>query len=169
MMGPVEIIDLLGLEPLPGEGGMWTQTYVDEQSTAIYFLVQRGDFSALHRLTGPEIYHFYAGAPLHMLLLHPDGRIDEPVLGPDLASGQRPQVMVPAGVWQGSSTQGAWTLLGTTMAPGFDPAGFELGERATLADAHPQASARITELTRQGKPPSQRMRANENVNRPSMK
>jgi uncharacterized protein len=158
MIGPAEIIDLLGLEPLAGEGGMWTQTYVDEQSTAIYFLVQPGDFSALHRLTGPEMYHFYVGAPLHMLLLHPDGRIHEPLLGPDLASGQRPQVMVPAGVWQGSSTTGAWTLLGTTMAPAFDPGGFELGERATLAGAYPRASARIIELTRHSKP--QRARAN---------
>lgn len=83
-----------------------------------------------------------------MLLLHPDGRIDEPVLGPDLASGHRPQLVVPAGTWQGSSPHGAWSLVGTTTAPPFDWAGFRLGTRAELMARYPGAPTRIEELTR---------------------
>lgn len=143
-----QVISLLGLEPLPDEGGMWAQTHIDKLSTAIYFLVRPGDFSALHRLGGTEIYHFYAGAPLRMLLLHPDGSATEPVLGTDLLAGQQPQLAVAGGVWQGSSTTGDWTLVGTTMAPGFRPSDFELGRRFALLDAYPKAANRIIELTR---------------------
>lgn len=148
-MDASEVIMRLGLEPLPEEGGMWAQTHIDERSTSIYYLVRPDDFSALHRLTGSEIYHFYGGAPLRMLLLHPAGSVSEPILGMDLAAGQRPQVTVPGGVWQGSSTTGEWTLLGTTMAPGFHPDQFELGNREALIQAYPQAEERIVQLTRE--------------------
>ena len=73
MTGP-EVAALLGLEPLPHEGGMWAQTWIDDLSTAIYFLLQPGDFSAMHRLDGPEIWHHYAGDPVRLVLLHDDGR-----------------------------------------------------------------------------------------------
>lgn len=141
-------MDLLGLAPLEQEGGLYRQTHADAHSTAIYYLLAGGDFSALHRLTADEVYHFYAGAPLRLLLLHPDGRIDEPMLGADLAAGQRPQLRVAAGVWQGASSTGEWTLIGTTMAPPFDWAGFELGDRAELTRDYPAAAARIRDLTR---------------------
>ena len=108
---------------------MFTQHFADEHSTAIYFLVRRGDFSALHRLSGPEVYHFYSGDPLQMLLLHSDGTVERPILGVDLTSGQRPSVSVSGGVWQGSETTGEWSLLGATMAPGFRPEMFELLEQ----------------------------------------
>jgi len=143
-----DVVALLGLEPLPEEGGLFTQTYADDHSTCIYALLAPPDFSAMHRLTTPEIYHFYAGDPTRMLLLHPDGRVAEPVLGTDLAAGQRPQVVVPAGVWQGSSCLGAWSLWGTTMAPGFDWEGFELGAADELVAGWPAAAGRIRELTR---------------------
>lgn len=142
------IIEVLGLEPLPREGGMWAQTWRSPHGTAICALVRPGDFSALHRLEGVEVYHFHAGAPLDMLLLHPDGRMEEPRLGVDLDSGQRPQVVVPAGVWQGSETRGDWTLFGTTMAPPFEWDGFELGEREQLTARYPGAARRIERLTR---------------------
>lgn len=145
-----EVISLLGLEPLPDEGGMFAQHYSDRHSTAIYFLVRQGDFSALHRLSGPEIYHFYAGAPLQMLLLHPDGRVERPVLGSDLTAGQRPALVVPPGVWQGSSTAGDWSLVGATMSPGFSEEMFELGSRQSLASEFPSAAADIDLLTRSG-------------------
>ena len=77
-----------------------------------------------------------------------DGSAAEVVLGDDLAAGQRPQVVVPAGVWQGSSTSGAWTLLGTTMSPPYSDAGFTLGRREDLLADWPAAAERITELTR---------------------
>ncbi|MGH8928756.1 MAG: cupin domain-containing protein [Acidimicrobiia bacterium] len=147
-MEAVEVINRLGLRPLPREGGMFRQYYADANSTAIYFLVTPGDYSALHRLTTPEIYHFYVGAPLAVLLLHPDGRVDRAILGPDLAAGQVPSLVVVAGVWQGSATTGDWSLVGTTMAPGFRPEMFELGDQADLVERYPEAVAEIARLTR---------------------
>ena len=94
------------------------------------------------------MYHHYAGDPALLLLLHPDGQVTEPVLGPDLEGGQRPQVLVPAGVWQGSSTLGRWSLLGTTMTPPYTDEMFELGRRDDLLGEWPTATARITDLTR---------------------
>ncbi len=139
---------LLGLEPLPEEGGLFRRTYLDAHCSAIHYLLLAPDFSALHALSGTEIYHWYGGSPLHLLLLHPDGTVTEPVLGPDVAAGQRPQLVVPAGTWQGSRPGGAWSLVGTTMAPPFDWSGFRLGDRAELAVRYPAAQARIAELTR---------------------
>ncbi|MGH8959187.1 MAG: cupin domain-containing protein, partial [Acidimicrobiia bacterium] len=83
MIGPERLIADLGLEPLPDEGGMYSQYFADEFSTAIFFLVQRPDFSALHRLSIVETYHYHGGAPLRFLLLHPDGEIERPTLGLD--------------------------------------------------------------------------------------
>lgn len=143
-----EVINLLELEPLPEEGGMFRQTFKDTHSTAIYYLLAAGDFSALHLLTGVEVYHWYAGSPLELLQLHPDGTSDTVVLGPDLRAGQRPQHAAHAGVWQGSSTPGPWVLVGTTMAPSFEWDGFTLGDRATLIAAYPDRAAEITALTR---------------------
>jgi len=144
----LQLIDLLGLTPLPDEGGLYRQTYRDAYSTAIYFLVRPDDFSALHRLEGTEIYHFYGGDPLQMLLLHPGGRIEQPLLGSDFSNGERPQLVVLAGVWQGSATTGSYSLLGTTMAPGFRPEDFELGRRDELIASYPTAAADILRLTR---------------------
>ena len=142
------VAELLGLEPLPGEGGLFRRTHIDAHSSAIYYLLRAPDFSAMHRLAATETYHWYAGSPLRLLLLGADGQVAEPVLGPELAEGQRPQIVVPAGTWQGSGPAGEWSLVGTTTAPPFDWAGFELGERAALAARHPEAAHRIAELTR---------------------
>ena len=143
---------LLGLQPLPDEGGLYRQTFADAHSSAIYFLLLAPDFSALHRLDATETYHWYAGSPLRLLLLHGDGegggRVDEPTLGSGFDMGERPQIVVPAGTWQGSSPVGAWSLVGTTVAPPFAWSGFRLGERAELLDRWPSARARITALTR---------------------
>jgi uncharacterized protein len=143
---------LLGLQPLPDEGGLYRQTFADAHSSAIYFLLLAPDFSALHRLAATETYHWYAGSPLRLLLLNGGGegggRVDEPTLGPDFDAGERPQIVVAAGTWQGSSPVGAWSLVGTTMAPPFSWSGFRLGERPELLDRWPSARARITALTR---------------------
>jgi uncharacterized protein len=143
-----QVISLLGLKPLPDEGGMWAQTWRDPHGTAIYFLMQPDDFSAMHRLTGVEVWHHYAGAPVQMLLLHPDGAITRPDLSDDLAGGHRPCVVVEPGVWMGASTAGDWSLVGTTMAPPWDEDQFELGDRGELCAAYPQAADDITRLTR---------------------
>lgn len=139
----------LGLEPLEHEGGMFKQNHLDTHSSAIYYLLAAPDFSALHSLSSVEVYHWYAGAPLQLLLLHPDGRAEQRLLGPDADAGQLPQIAVAAGVMQGSSPAGEWSLVGTTMAPPFDWNGFVLGERVALQAAYPEAAARIAELTRE--------------------
>ena len=142
------IARLLGLEPLPPEGGLFRRTHLDAQCSVIYFMLLSPDFSAIHMLDGVEIYHWYAGSPLQLLLLYPGGQVEQPVLGPDLTAGARPQVIVPAGVWQGSSPLGSWTLVGTTMAPPFDWSSFRLGQRAELTAGWPHAAPRIQALTR---------------------
>lgn len=164
-----KIVELLHLEPLEIEGGLYRQVYrADEEipaaalpgryqsprpmGTAIYFLLENhpDSFSALHRLLTDEIYHFYLGDPVEMTLLYPDGRSETIILGPDLLHGQQVQFVVPAGVWQGSRLQpgGNWALLGTTMAPGYVQEDFTLGDRAELLKQYPQARDAILNLTR---------------------
>jgi predicted cupin superfamily sugar epimerase len=143
-----QIARRLGLEPLPREGGLFRRTYVDAYSSVIYFMLLAPDFSALHALDSAETYHWYAGSPLRLLLLHPGGQIEQPILGPDIASGATPQFVVPAGVWQGSSTLGEWTLAGTTMAPPFQWSALRFGRRADLISGWPDAATQICALTR---------------------
>ncbi|HVR33328.1 MAG TPA: cupin domain-containing protein [Acidimicrobiia bacterium] len=144
-----QVIELLGLEPMPAEGGMWTQTWRDDHGSGIYFLLRPGDFSALHRLDIAELWHHYAGAAVEMLLLAADGGVTRPVLGDDLSSGQRPFVAVDAGMWMAAATNGEWSLVGTTMAPPFDAAGFELGAADDLMVRYPEAAADIPRFTRE--------------------
>ena len=132
-----------------GEGTLIHQNLDDGFGTAIVALTGGDRYSALHRLHATEVYHFYAGAPRRMLLLHPDGRIEEPVLGADYRAGQRPQVVVPAGVWQGSRSDGPWTLTGATMAPGYRSDGFELADVEALVRRYPSAERRIRDLAPQ--------------------
>jgi predicted cupin superfamily sugar epimerase len=143
-----EIIELLQLQPLRGEGGYIRVTQDSEISCAIYFMVTPGEFSAMHSLGGPELWHYYAGAPASMLLLLPGGGVDHPVLGAELRAGQRPQVWVEAEVCMGASTLGEWSLLGTTMAPPFVPAELRFPPTADLLTGWPSAADRIRELTR---------------------
>ena len=102
----------------------------------------------MNRLKSVEVYHYYAGAPAQMLLLNPAGKIEEPVLGSNLDSGHRPQVIVESGVWQGSRTTGEWTLLGTTMAPPYSQEMFQLADREELLKGWPDSRQKIYELTR---------------------
>jgi predicted cupin superfamily sugar epimerase len=126
-----DIIFTLGMERHP-EGGWYTQTFIDvegeagrAQSTAIYYLLEAGDKSHWHRVDAVEVWHYYAGAPIELLLS--DGiSVDRHVLGADIPGGQRPQVVVPHQVWQTAKSLGDWTLVGCTVAPGFRFSGFEL-------------------------------------------
>ena len=129
-----------------GEGTLIHQNLDDGHGTAIVALTGGDTFSAMHRLHATEVYHFYAGAPRRMLLLFPDGRVEEPVLGHDYRAGQRPQVVVPKGVWQGSRSDGPWTLTGCTMAPGYRSDGFELADVEALVREFPSAARRIRDL-----------------------
>ena len=128
-----EVARLLDLRPHP-EGGFYRETFRDARlidarraaSTAIYYLLPAGQISAWHRVDAAEIWHYYAGARLE-LKLSPDGaRMSIQRLGPDLTAGERPQAIVPAGVWQSAKSLGAWTLVGCTVAPAFEFARFEL-------------------------------------------
>jgi hypothetical protein len=132
-LSATEVVRLLDLAPHP-EGGFYRETFRDQAvgaagraaSTAIYYLLAAGDVSDWHRVDAAEAWHFYAGAPL-VLTVSPNGHDAEARhLGPALAAGQRPQIVVPAGWWQTATSLGAWTLVGCTVAPGFDFAGFEL-------------------------------------------
>ena len=143
-----EVIELLDLAPLPAEGGWFRRTHVDEHAGAIYFLITPEAFSAMHVLTVTEAWHFHAGAPVSMLLLDSDGSVRETVLGTDLRAGERPQLVVPAGVRQGASTTGAWSLVGTTTAPPYDDDCFTLCSAESLIESWPSATGRIRELTR---------------------
>lgn len=126
------IIDTLGMQPHP-EGGWFVETFRDidgpdgrAHSTAIYFLLAEGQTSHWHRIDAVEIWHWHAGAPL-ALSISDDGRTVRTIaLGPDIAAGERPQGVVPAGAWQTAASTGDWTLVGCTVAPGFEFAGFEL-------------------------------------------
>ena len=131
-MTAAEIIALLKLERHP-EGGWYRETFRDPReidgraaSTAIFFLLDVGEVSDWHRVDAVEVWHWHAGAPL-VLTISPDGH-DAAAhhLGPELAAGQRPQLVVPAGHWQTATSLGAWTLVGCTVAPGFLFGGFEL-------------------------------------------
>jgi uncharacterized protein len=129
-----EIITLLKLEPHP-EGGWYRQTYRDSaggargHSTAIYFLLRAGERSHWHRVKdASEVWHFYAGAAIELAIWPGEGEVKRYRLGPDLAAGERPQAIVPAGWWQAAKSTGEWTLVGCTVAPGFDFAAFELAE-----------------------------------------
>ncbi len=165
MLDPATIIRHLRLQPLPVEGGFFRQTWISDDvvavaryasprpaGTAIYYLLtgEPDSFSAIHRLAGDEMYHFYLGDPVEMLLLEDNGAAQRIVLGPDLLAGQQVQYTVPRSVWQGSRlvSGGRCALLGTTMAPGFDPRDFTLARREDLLRQFPAHSALIRELTR---------------------
>jgi uncharacterized protein len=164
-----EIIEALGLQPHPIEGGFFRETYRSggvipaaslpggyqsradrSYGTAIYYLLTADTFSEMHRLPTEEVFHFYLGSPMRMLQLFPDGNGREIIIGPDVFAGQQPQVVVPPGVWQGSRLEpgGEFVLLGATMAPGFDYADYEQGRRSELMAQYPEYAEAIRQLTR---------------------
>jgi predicted cupin superfamily sugar epimerase len=129
---PAEIIARFGLQPHP-EGGHYRETFRDGRtdargramSTAILFLLARGERSHWHRVDAAEVWHHYAGAALTLEIVA-DGRRQSVRLGSDIAAGEMPQAVVPAHAWQAAQSTGDWTLVGCTVAPGFDFAGFEM-------------------------------------------
>ena len=168
MLTGEDLIARLNLQPHPKEGGFFRETYRSGEQypettfpgryggarsfgTAIYYLLTSSTFSALHRLASDEIFHFYLGSPVRMLQLFPDGQGRTLVLGPDILAGQRPQVLVPRGTWQGSflepRSHDDFALLGCTVAPGFDYADYETGDRADLLRQYPAQADLIRRLT----------------------
>lgn len=134
-LSAADVIRLLDLRPHP-EGGHYRETFRDPRrdcdgrslSTAIYFLLAAGERSHWHRIDAVETWHWHAGAALALHIAGGDG-VATVRLGIDLAAGERPQAVVPAGAWQAAESLGAWTLVGCTVAPGFDFRGFELAPK----------------------------------------
>lgn len=133
-MTAADIIARLGLQPHP-EGGHFRETFRDPHrledgrsaSTAIYFLLAAGETSHWHRVDAVEIWHWHAGAPLELSIAGSDaGPVEHQRLGPDITGEEQPQIVVPRDAWQAARSLGAWTLVGCTVAPGFEFAGFEL-------------------------------------------
>jgi predicted cupin superfamily sugar epimerase len=160
-------IEKLQLEAHP-EGGYFRQTYRSEvligrealpagfagaraASTAIYFLLEGGNFSAFHRLRSDEVWHFYAGDPLVVHVIAPDGKYSSILLGRDLEAGHVLQAVVPAGCWFASHVAdwNSFSVVGCTVAPGFEFEDFEMGKRARLVAEYPQHREVIERLTRE--------------------
>jgi len=154
-----EVIALLDLQPHP-EGGHFRETYRSDRiietpfgrrsaSTAILYLLTGGEFSAFHRVRSDELFHFYAGDPAELVLLDENGPRTV-TLGSDIAAGQQPQFLVPGGTWQAVRlTDGAtWSLMGCTVAPGFEFEDFELARRDELTATFPAQAGLIEQLTR---------------------
>lgn len=169
MLTAKEIIEYFDLKPLPLEGGHFMQWYRSDEriakaalperyisdkffGTAILYLLNSdpASFSALHKLPTDELFHFYLGDPIEMLLLFPDGSSEKITLGQDLLGGQKVQFMAPRGVWQGSRLikGGVFALIGTTMAPGFDYSDLVLGNREALIKSYPERGDLIRALSR---------------------
>ncbi len=158
------------MQELPVEGGLYVQTYKSLEiipvealpmrykfpkafGTAILYLLTTDPncFSAMHRLPTDEVYHFYLGDPVEMLLLYSDGRSEHVILGQDVLVNQRVQFVAPRSVWQGSHllSGGRFALIGTTMAPGYEDDDYEAGVRDALIARYPQEKELITRLTRE--------------------
>ncbi len=158
-MSADEIIERFGLERHP-EGGWYRQTYRSEEivgtergpraaSTAIYFLLREGEFSALHRIASDEVWHFYLGSALRVEWITPEGESGAMVLGNDLDSGEVLQGWVAAGWWFGASlVRGGWALVGCTVAPGFEFGDFEMGVRGELLGRFGGCGDLVRRLTR---------------------
>ncbi len=165
-----DVKKILGLRPHPREGGWYVRTYESGEfiaasafqdgryaegrrtGTAIYYLLEQGTFSEMHRLRSDEVFHFYAGDAVELLLLKEGEGGRTVVIGNDLLQAQRPQVVVERGVWQGSRLMagGRWALLGCTVCPGFEFEDYETGVRERLCAGWPEFAGEIEALTRTG-------------------
>jgi predicted cupin superfamily sugar epimerase len=166
MMKPATYwVEKYQMQPHP-EGGYFAETYRAAEliskealparfsgdrsfSTGIYFLLENHHFSAFHRIQADEMWHFYAGGPLNVYVIHLDGSLEIIKLGANPDNGEVFQAVVPAGTWFGSKpdSESAYSLVGCTVAPGFDFADFELAEQADLLTTYPQHEQAIRILT----------------------
>jgi predicted cupin superfamily sugar epimerase len=159
------VVEQLGLTPHP-EGGHFAETFRSalrvasvahpserSASTAIYFLLATDEFSAFHRVRSDEVWHHYAGDVLELHSIDTQARHERRLLGTDLVWGERPQIVIPAGVWQAARPMrgpAGYVLVGCTVAPGFDFADFEMPARGELVQRYPEHTEVIEALTRPG-------------------
>ncbi|WP_296703447.1 cupin domain-containing protein [Algoriphagus sp.] len=171
-MDPKSIINWFNLQENTAEGGYSVSTYTAKETIsskelpgfkaieqnrhicgAIYYFLDQGTFSAMHRVTGDMIYHFYSGDPIQMLLLYPEGsstRSELCIFSNDIAGGGNPMKVIPGGTWMGSRlvAGGSYALMGVTMSPAFDPADYFIAKRKDLISQYPEQETLITALTR---------------------
>jgi len=171
MPTPQNVIDWLKLQPNKDEGGFFAGTYTSSinlpnsvlpgfppvksdrpLSDAIYYFLESGSISVLHKVTGDMVYHFYSGDPVQMLLLYPDNypnRYEICTFSNDLAAGAYPMKVIPGGTWLGSrlTPGGSYALMGVTMAPGFNPVDYTIGNRKDLIKLYPEVSDTILDFT----------------------
>lgn len=161
LLTAIEVVNLLDLKPLYVQGGMARLTYVSKtmnagkpSSTAIYYFLTKDSFSHLHRLPTDEVFHFYLGDTVELLELFPDGTHRITRLGANITAGEKPQHVVPAGVWQGARlvSGGDLALLGKTIAPGFVDSDYEHGDAALLSGQYPKVRDLIKKLTGEAVP-----------------
>ncbi len=164
MLTPRQIIDHYNLQPHP-EGGWYKETYRSKESigslalpsrygssrvfcTFIYFLLEKGEFSAFHKIQSDEAWHFYAGDPMQVFILEEDGSLTTIELGSDVKKGQLFHYVVPANHWFASrpSPGSAFSFTGCTVAPGFEFSDFQLADADTLSAAYPKYAELIREL-----------------------
>ncbi|MFL9485223.1 cupin domain-containing protein [Chitinophagaceae bacterium LWZ2-11] len=162
-----QLVELYQLQPHP-EGGYYKETYRScesiatnglperfggerQLSTAIYFLLDKGNFSGFHRIKSDECWHFYAGQTLYVHILHTNGQLETILLGNNPLSGERFQAVVPAGCWFASepASETEYAFVGCTVAPGFDFTDFELAKADELSKEYPEHSSIIRRLCRQ--------------------
>ncbi|WP_159789360.1 cupin domain-containing protein [Sodalinema gerasimenkoae] len=160
-------IEMLGLVPLPEEGGMYRELYRSDEiipqsalpdrfggdrtyCTSIYYLLEHPEFSAFHRIRQEEIWHFYEGSPLTLFILTPQGDLSQQKLGRNFEAGERLQVVIRRGDLFAATVDepGGYSLVGCTVAPGFEFADFEAPSCQTLLQAYPQHRGVIEGLTR---------------------
>ena len=153
-----ELVRRLGLVPHP-EGGFYKEMYraalavetprgTRSAGTAIYYLLPRGTFAAWHRVTSDEVWHFYDGHPLELLLVGASGGVETVVLGRDVTKGEQPQVVVHAGVLQAAVPQGEYTLVGCTVSPGFDFSDWEMPSAESLVAQYPEHAELMRQLAK---------------------
>jgi predicted cupin superfamily sugar epimerase len=171
MLTPEEIIEWLKLQPNQLEGGYFAGTYESVIKLAdvslpgfpateagrplcgaIYYFLDASGFSALHKVTGDMLYHFYSGDPVQMLLLYPPGspnRTEVCIFSNDIAAGGSPMKLIPGGTWLGSrlTPGGSYALMGVTMAPGFHPIDYSIGKRDELIKNYPEQKDMIESLS----------------------
>ena len=153
-------LNRLNLNPHP-EGGYFKEIYrssdlmkvpdIDDKrniSTAIYYLLTEGSFSAFHRIRSDECWHFYAGDSLSIHMIHPDGLFESKIIGNQKKNEEEPFAVVPKNTWFAAKSNGAFSLVGCTVAPGFDFADFEMAEREKLISQFPLCFSLIEEFTR---------------------
>ena len=166
-----DVKDWLKLEPNPQEGGFLASVYNSKivlpdsvlpkklprtkagrpLCGSIYYFLEAPGCSVMHRVTGDMLYHFYAGDPVQMLLLSENGSAEVAIFGNNLALGQTPMKVILGGTWVGSrlTPGGSWALMGVSMAPGFDPVDYAIGDRNLLVKQYPEQAGLIRALTRE--------------------